>query len=519
MNRFFLLLILFFVLNGTFSGCIEQVTQKYNIVNPVLPGDRPDPSVVKIDDWYYATATSSEWSPLFPIFKSADLKEWELVSYVFPGGAPEWADNNFWAPELAYDEKQKKVYVYYTARDKKTNLSYVAVASADSPEGPFYDNGPLVVGPNGSIDPFETRDENGNLYLIWKSVYVSDKPAIIWAQRIAEDRSLLIGVKQEIIRNDRKWEKHTVEGPCIFKKGRYFYLMYSAGNCCDKKCDYKIGVARSEKLLGPWEKYEANPILTDTENWKCPGTGTVIEAKKDLYLLHHAYSLHGGDFVGREGILQLISWTDDEWPILNPSEIINSPLAKMNFEDHFSDALDLGWQWRATQKLTYATGESGLMLEASMENEQLGSLLVQPIKSTDFELTVSIDLSRTGPETTGGIALIGAANNGFDAPIAGIGITANQDLIQVWKISDLETNIYEAIPVNGQDDILELRMEVREGHLLRFSVLNNSRWKPIIDLVDASAIVPWGMGFRFGIVARGESGNFVNFTKIKLINR
>ena len=70
-----------------------------------------------------------------PIFKSKDLVNWELVNYVFPDGAPDWALNNFWAPELSYDEKQGKVYLYYTARDKRTKRLSCAAAVADSPMG------------------------------------------------------------------------------------------------------------------------------------------------------------------------------------------------------------------------------------------------------------------------------------------------------------------------------------------------------------------------------------------------
>ena len=121
------------------SFCLVGLWAKEDIriINPVLPGDRPDPSIIKIDGVYWAAATSNEWSPLFPIFKSKDMQNWELVNYVFPGGAPEWALNNFWAPELSYDEKQKKVYLYYTARVKSSNRLACAVAVADSPMGEF----------------------------------------------------------------------------------------------------------------------------------------------------------------------------------------------------------------------------------------------------------------------------------------------------------------------------------------------------------------------------------------------
>jgi hypothetical protein len=99
----------------------------------VLPGDFPDPSVTKIGNTYWATATSSEWAPLFPLLRSDDLVHWETVGHVFPKGMPKWADANFWAPEIAYENG--KVYIYYTAHKKGGNLC-VGVASADRPEGP-----------------------------------------------------------------------------------------------------------------------------------------------------------------------------------------------------------------------------------------------------------------------------------------------------------------------------------------------------------------------------------------------
>jgi len=64
----------------------------------VLPGDHPDPSVVKIGDTYWATATTSNWMPAFPLLKSNDLVNWKMVGSVFER-LPVWADYYFWATE------------------------------------------------------------------------------------------------------------------------------------------------------------------------------------------------------------------------------------------------------------------------------------------------------------------------------------------------------------------------------------------------------------------------------------
>src|SRR3954447_11088579 len=83
--------------------------------NPVLAGDYPDPSIIRVGDDYWATATSSEWAPHFPLLHSRDLVNWEVVGAVFRK-RPAWSMGNFWAPEISHD--RGRYFVYYTARKK-----------------------------------------------------------------------------------------------------------------------------------------------------------------------------------------------------------------------------------------------------------------------------------------------------------------------------------------------------------------------------------------------------------------
>src|SRR5687767_11644532 len=106
--------------------------------NPVLAGDFPDPSVIRVGNEYWATATTSEWAPLFPLLRSRDLVNWEHVGNAFQK-RPEWSVANYWAPEIA--EHNGKFYIYYVGR-KKGGPLHLAVAIADKPEGPWRDQGP-----------------------------------------------------------------------------------------------------------------------------------------------------------------------------------------------------------------------------------------------------------------------------------------------------------------------------------------------------------------------------------------
>ena len=62
--------------------------------NPVLSGVYPDPSVVRVGEWFYLVNSSFEMFPGVPIHRSRDLVHWELLGYVLtataaaPGDAP-----------------------------------------------------------------------------------------------------------------------------------------------------------------------------------------------------------------------------------------------------------------------------------------------------------------------------------------------------------------------------------------------------------------------------------------------
>ena len=78
--------------SNTAEAKAEAAVPAINIVNPVLAGDFPDPSITKVGDTYWATATSSNWGPVFPLLKSTNLTDWELAGHVFPNELPAWAD-------------------------------------------------------------------------------------------------------------------------------------------------------------------------------------------------------------------------------------------------------------------------------------------------------------------------------------------------------------------------------------------------------------------------------------------
>src|ERR1700760_4100421 len=51
-------------------------------VNPVLPGDHPDPTLLKVGDDFYHCGSSFHFTPYLPVYHSKDLVHWEVISRV-----------------------------------------------------------------------------------------------------------------------------------------------------------------------------------------------------------------------------------------------------------------------------------------------------------------------------------------------------------------------------------------------------------------------------------------------------
>src|SRR5882672_7999004 len=396
--------------------------------NPVDAGDYPDPSIIRVGKDYWATATSSEWGPQFPLLHSTDLVNWELAGSVFPH-RPEWAVANFWAPEIS--EHRGRYFVYYVGRKKGGPLA-IAVATSDQPAGPYVDHGPLVSQPAGSIDPVPVTDEKGKRYLIWKEDGNSRRsPTILWAQPLSEDGLKLTGEPKEILRNDAAWEGAVVEGPFVVRRGDWFYLFYSGSGCCGRGCGYALGVARSRSLLGPWEKNPANPILAGNDQWKCPGHGSIVEdARGRSWLLYHAYSVKDFIFTGREALLDEVKFGVNGWPEINggkgPSTVASSPFgaaqqqvrgaaAPFNFLDEFNEPqLRPGWQWPQENEPGYklVSGKDGALIltpTAGSGTNLLGAVLARSTTSGDYEASTTVH--QLEPGFFAGIAAIGDVAN------------------------------------------------------------------------------------------------------------
>ena len=69
----------------------------------------------------------------------------------------------------------------------------------------------------------------------------------------------------------------------------------------------------------------------------------------------------------------------------------------------------------------------------------------------------------------------------------------------------------------ASQDTVTLKMAVSDGHVVDFLWQEAGEWKTALDAYDAGPLVPWGMGFRVGLAAKGNGGQ-VRVTQFAIKN-
>lgn len=458
--------------------------------NPVIAGDFPDPSVIRVGEDYYATATTGGWAPFFPILHSKDLVNWKTVGAVFPT-KPAWTKGDFWAPEIAADKG--KFYVFYTARrddgkGKKGTLC-VGVAVSDKPDGNYVDKGALVCQEMGSLDGFFIRDETCKPFLVWKEDGNDRRqPTWLYAQQLDESLTKLVGKPKKLFRNEGSgWENHVIEGADIVRKDGWFYLFYSGNACCGRSCNYALGVARSKTLLGEWEKNPANPILAANDVWQCPGHGTIVKTPDGAeFLLYHAYRKRGDAFnIGREALLDKVEWTRDGWATINggrgASNTANLPFTQakqeknLDFIDEFDDSIlgpDYQLPLSPSENIDLKAGT--LAFGASDTSE---AVVATRTVSGDYTATTSVKSADMATDE-----IVGLAGYSWRGNAVGIGFGAGK--VSVYRRENGKQEIAASASV-AQTANIYLRMTAKGGDFYQFAYsFDGNAWtdlgKPVV---------------------------------------
>lgn len=309
------------------------LTAQQTYHNPVIHRSLPDPTVLRVGKTFYLYATENIHNA--PIFTSTDLVSWEFAGTCFtdetrPQMVP---DGSIWAPDI---NRIGDRYVLYYSKSRWGGEwdCGIGVATSDSPAGPFRDHGPLFIsreiGVQNSIDPFFYEDTDGRKFLFWGSFR-----GIYGIELSADGLSVKPGAMKLQIAGT------LTEGTCIYKHQGYYYLIGSAGTCCEGlKSTYRLVVARARHLLGPYVdkagqlalENHFEPLLDRSQRFVGVGHCSEVfqdDARQD-WILYHGFLVSDPDG-GRQVFLDRINWGPDGWPVIQggqPSDSATAPHIK-----------------------------------------------------------------------------------------------------------------------------------------------------------------------------------------------
>jgi alpha-N-arabinofuranosidase len=286
--------------------------------NPVLAGVHPDPSVVRVGDWFYLVNSSFELFPGVPIHRSRDLVHWESLGSVLTRDsqlplATAGPSGGIFAPTIRYHAG-----TFYLIT---TNVSHGGTffVTAKDPAGPWSEPVWLNV-PGGGIDPSLYFDDDGKVYL----TSTGSVPGIYESQIDVRSGKLLTQPKIVWTGTGGRY----AEGPHLYKVAGRYYLMISEGGT---EYGHMVTIARASSPWGPFEPCPGNPILTHrntplSQPIQATGHADLVEdGEGHWWMVFLGIRPQGGYYwhhLGRETFLAPVRWDAQGWPVVNEGKPI-----------------------------------------------------------------------------------------------------------------------------------------------------------------------------------------------------
>ena len=310
--------------------------------NPIIYADVPDMSLCRVGDYYYLISTTMHLMPGGPIMRSADMENWETISYVFPriDDGPRYSllcdstayGQGQWASSIRYHNG--KFYVWFSANGAPGRGF---IYTADDAVGPWT----LLSRPPHFHDGSLFFDDDGRVYIFHGTGCLTElRPDLT--------DKLEGGVDMTIFKRDPD-EQGLLEGSSAFKhNGKYYLMMISMDWEIPGRLRREV-CYRADSITGPYEKRVI--LETEFEGYGGVGQGCVVEGKDSEW---YALIFQDRVGVGRVPCLMPCRWTDDGWPMLGDDNgnIPNDPdlpymsLTGICGSDNFdSPDLSLYWQW------------------------------------------------------------------------------------------------------------------------------------------------------------------------------
>lgn len=372
--------------------------------NPILYGDYSDPDAIRVGDDFYMISSSFTYIPGIPLLHSKDLVNWELINFVvreipFPQYDQPNHGSGTWAPAIRYHDGT--FYVYVGLPDEGVFMSCTT--------DPYGEWSPLhcVWEGKGWIDTCPFWDDDGKSYLVhgFANSRCGIKNRLDICEMTPDGKSLL---DQGTMVYNGLQDHPTLEGPKMYKRNGYYYIMAPAGGV---KPGWQV-CFRSKNVYGPYEdRIVLHQGNTDING---PHQGGYVELENGEGWFVHFQDVYE---YGRIVHLQPVIWKQD-WPFMGqeqngdgigepvkvwkkPDVGHKYPVCRPATSDEFDQPkLGLQWSWQANPRQEwYSLTENpgNLRLYAAVNEADRDNLLwyapnvlTQLIQTRSFEATAKL---------------------------------------------------------------------------------------------------------------------------------
>lgn len=527
------------------------------IVNPILRGFNPDPSIIRVGEDYYIATSTFEWFPGVQIHHSRDLKNWRLltrpldrVSQLDLRGVG--ASQGIWAPCLTYDKgTYYLVYTVVTAFYCNMYDTHNYIVTAPDIMGPWSEPTEL---PGFGFDPSLFHDDDGRKYMV---MMVTDHrvpkkyAGRLIVQEYDHEKGCMVGDFHEVYQAMDIF----LEGPHIFKRNGWYYLF-----CADTGTGELHGqtMLRSRHIFGPYEMdkpnfgnrttpTEAYSILTTRHNPEYPfqkaGHCDLVETQNgEWYAVHlcgRPLDRRNPDnaprfaglrryMLGRETAIQKMVWTEDGWlRLANGTNLPDVTLANPDLppcpwpevpsrDDFDSPELAIRWQTLRTPltardlSLTARPGYLRLYGGNGLGSRFTQSLIAQRVPENSAVMETCVEFEPRYFKQMAGLILYYDYDNYFY-----LHLTRDEELGKVITLLQAENKRYTSpggyVPVPEEKPIT-LRMTMTDGYVT-FQWRTDDTWHTLVENLDASFLSDeacndgWFTGVMCGVCCQDLTGS------------
>ena len=480
-------------------------------VNPVLPGDHPDPTLLKVGKDFYHCGSTFHFNPFMPIYHSTDLVHWEVIARVLPPEKAGWVSDRpsagIWQGAITYF--YGSYWIYFSAGGQW-------FCKASSPKGPWSD--PIevkanpVTGPLG-YDNSVFVDDDGKPYMVIKNGQLVNR-----IQELGRDGQLT-GTVMNLDWINAKKQYSWAEGPVMCKtKGYYYY--FPAGDVSGGQ--YAL---RSKELTADSTKWERlgnffKNITDPNVGFRRPNHMSAPVQLPDgswwtIAQSYEKYDNIGDDWSGkgRQTSLYPLIWEGDRpWglapttqPIVKPNLPQSGILWRSVQSDYFeSPVLSLNWHFLTKKAATsYSLTERKGWIR--LKTDSAFTHLVQKETDRYYTAVTKVDLNSTNVRTKAGIYLTNGNQRTFVRLYTGF-----DSIKKVILNFDKQTR---SVP-NTAGNVVWLKIERNEHNLTGFYSADGKNWISLgapISVVNLDKSQPsynsW-VGTSVGLFTEGKSADF-----------